>query len=387
MLAAVVMVTVGFVPVTHGQLRSLNKLKKQAEDARKKAEEAKKTDGAGSEKPDASSEKPAASSANPQAGSAAAQKPGAQPDLAAVKIDFVPGERTVFLDDFSDMAPDEPPPHWKVRGGAVSLKLGQGVHELAPGDGVILTSGRIDLPKDFTMEIVCICKGEIEFALKKANNEDVIRGSFQGNDAQTNVHGHVWAKEELGTGEAKTDPGQPFRFALWAQQGRIRAYFNDQRIVDVNQVDFSGIDHLVLDPSRYRYTGIRSVRIAESAPDVSSTLATTGKYVTHGIAFDTDSDRLRPESAAVVKSIAGALIKNPNLKIAVHGYTDSMGSADHNLDLSKRRAAAVVSVLVSQFGIDASRLTADGFGAKDPIGSNDTADGRAQNRRVEFVRQ
>ena len=79
--------------------------------------------------------------------------------------------------------------------------------------------------------------------------------------------------------------------------------------------------------------------------------------------------------------------KNPNLKLEIDGYTDSVGDAAHNLDLSKRRAQAVASVLVTQFGIDAGRLTSNGFGAAQPIGSNDTPEGRAENRRVEFIKK
>ena len=129
------------------------------------------------------------------------------------------------------------------------------------------------------------------------------------------------------------------------------------------------------------------MRLAESAPDISTVLATSGTYVSHGINFDTDSDRLKVESAAVLKQVAAALEKNPNLKLEIDGYTDSVGDAAHNLDLSRRRAQAVQSVLAAQFGIDAARLTSNGFGAAKPIGSNDTPDGRAQNRRVEFVKK
>jgi outer membrane protein OmpA-like peptidoglycan-associated protein len=93
------------------------------------------------------------------------------------------------------------------------------------------------------------------------------------------------------------------------------------------------------------------------------------------------------DSAPVLKQVAAGLEKNPNLKLEIDGYTDSVGDAAHNLDLSKRRAEAVRSVLVSQFGVDAARLTSNGFGAAQPVGSNDSPEGRAQNRRVEFVKQ
>ncbi len=89
----------------------------------------------------------------------------------------------------------------------------------------------------------------------------------------------------------------------------------------------------------------------------------------------------------MIKAIAQGLQKNPNLKLEIDGYTDLTGDAQHNQVLSQKRAEAVRSVLVSQFGIDQGRLTSGGFGSGNPIASNDTPDGRAQNRRVEFVKQ
>lgn len=133
--------------------------------------------------------------------------------------------------------------------------------------------------------------------------------------------------------------------------------------------------------------GYRVVRFAESTPDFSQMISSSGRYVTHGILFDTDSDRQKPESAPVIQAIARGLETNPNLKLQIEGHTDSVGNAAHNLDLSKRRAEAVKTVLASQFKVDASRLTTAGLGASKPIDSNDTPQGRSQNRRVEFVRQ
>jgi OmpA-OmpF porin, OOP family len=157
--------------------------------------------------------------------------------------------------------------------------------------------------------------------------------------------------------------------------------------VDANQVEFGSIVALEGTIGGYRPNGIRSLRVAESAPDFSTVINASGKYVTHGIYFDTDSDRLKPESGAVLKQVAAGLQKNPNLKLEVDGYTDSVGDSARNSDLSKRRAQAVMSVLVAQFGIEAGRLAVNGFGAAQPIASNDTADGRAANRRVEFLKK
>ena len=222
----------------------------------------------------------------------------------------------------------------------------------------------------------------LDFDMYQAEDKSGLR--YQVNDS----------KEDLGNGLVHPDLTKPLEVALWVQQGRVRAYLNGDRVVDVNQVTFPAIDHMVIErhwhavsPSGYNPTGIRSVRLAESAPDFSALIASTGKYVTHGIYFETDSDRLKSESAPVIKQVAAALEKNPTLKLEIDGYTDSVGDANHNLDLSKRRALAVQSVLVTQFGIDASRLSANGMGAGNPVGSNDTAEGRATNRRVEFVKK
>jgi OOP family OmpA-OmpF porin len=166
----------------------------------------------------------------------------------------------------------------------------------------------------------------------------------------------------------------------------VRVYLNGTRLIDVNQVHPGVMDHLYLEESQGTFE-LRSVRIAESAPDPGDVLATTGKFVTHGIYFDTDSDILKPASAGVIKEISTALYKHPDMKVEIDGYTDSTGNASHNQDLSARRAAAVMKVLVEQFGIDQSRLTAKGFGSKNPISSNNTSEGRAKNRRVEFIKK
>ncbi len=311
----------------------------------------------------------------------------AQPELKSAKIEFVPGERTIFFDDFSDMAPDEPPPHWKVRDGKVELKMGGAVHELYNDGGVQLTSPKISVPSNFTFELIWTGGGETTWAFRDKDGEEalhvMVRGEEDGMTASTNVT----AKEQLGEGMIMTDTSKPVTFALWAQQGRVRAYLNGERLVDANQVDFNPIVSIEATIGGYRPNGVRSVRIAESAPDFSTVINASGKYVTHGINFDTDSDRMKTESGAVLKQVAAGLQKNPGLKLEIDGYTDSAGDAAHNMDLSKRRAQAVSSVLVSQFGIDAGRLSVNGFGAAKPIGSNDTPEGRAANRRVEFLKK
>jgi OOP family OmpA-OmpF porin len=350
-----------------------------------------------------------AQTAAPQAGPAQAAPapqaaaPAAQPDLTAVKADFVPGDKTIFYDDFTDMEGDEPPPHWKVRDGAVALKVGTGIRQLTIMSGRLrMTPMLKGLPKNFTVET------EVKF-----DNPEDTRSVWYfhdktwqgpgGPDAALQVFMSArsdslavsvrqglpdWRVEDLAATTTPMKYDQPVKENIWIQNGRLRIYINGERIVDVNQVELPPLTGAELGPEYGEAKlGYRLVRFAESMPDFSKVITSTGRYVTYGILFDTDSDRLKAESAPVIKLIARGLEANPNLKLQIEGHTDSVGSADHNLDLSKRRAEAVKAVLVSQFKVDTARLTTAGLGATKPIDSNDTPQGRAQNRRVEFVKQ
>lgn len=340
----------------------------------------------------------------PQAQSAqAAQAPAtSQPDLTTVKVDFVPGEKTLFYDDFSDMAGEEPPPHWKVRGGAVALKMGAGVRQLEMmADRIRLSPNLQGLPRNFTVET------ELKFDNPESTHvawffHDKTWDGPNGAYAALEVSLYAGSEglrlsvrragkdgvEDIPAASATVDMSQPVKEAIWVQNGRLRVYVNGQRVLDANQIDLPPLTGAELYPEfANEKLGVRLVRFAESSPDFSQVITSTGRYVTHGIYFDTDSDRLKPESAGVIRLVAAGLQKNPNLKLRIEGHTDSTGKADHNLDLSKRRAAAVKAVLVSQFGIEDARLTTDGLGSAKPIDSNDTPNGRAQNRRVEFVKQ
>jgi OmpA-OmpF porin, OOP family len=123
-----------------------------------------------------------------------------------------------------------------------------------------------------------------------------------------------------------------------------------------------------------------------NAADMSSALADAGKVALYGINFDTDKDTLGPDSEPTLKEIGKLLADNPGLNLHVVGHTDNQGKPDYNLDLSRRRAAAVQRVLTSQYGVAANRLDAFGCGPYAPAASNDTEQGRAKNRRVELVK-
>ncbi len=124
-----------------------------------------------------------------------------------------------------------------------------------------------------------------------------------------------------------------------------------------------------------------------SEPEMEKRLAVQKPVTVYGIYFDFASDSLRPESTPVLDEIAAIMLKNPAWKLSVMGHTDGVGGNANNLDLSKRRAAAVKTMLVQHYQIAASRLTTDGMGAGAPQDTNDTPEGRARNRRVVLKRE
>jgi outer membrane protein OmpA-like peptidoglycan-associated protein len=127
-----------------------------------------------------------------------------------------------------------------------------------------------------------------------------------------------------------------------------------------------------------------------NAPAGGSTLehelATDQKADVYSIYFSFNSDAIRDESEPTLKEIADILQRHPDWGLAVNGHTDGIGGDQYNLDLSKRRAAAVVAALTTRYGIDAKRLKYAGFGKSQPKDTNDTLEGRAKNRRVELMR-
>jgi OOP family OmpA-OmpF porin len=119
---------------------------------------------------------------------------------------------------------------------------------------------------------------------------------------------------------------------------------------------------------------------------IAAELKKTGRVRLYGINFDSDSDVLRAESKSVLDQVAATLKKDPALKITIEGHTDATSTPQHNQQLSEKRAVSVKTYLVGA-GIDAARLATAGFGSTKPVATNESAIGRAENRRVELVKQ
>jgi OOP family OmpA-OmpF porin len=143
------------------------------------------------------------------------------------------------------------------------------------------------------------------------------------------------------------------------------------------------VAHLDIIEIKPMETDLIKVNAAWLAEDI----ARTGHVALYGIYFETDKAEIKAESKPVIAEIAKMLKQAPKLKLYLVGHTDNVGEFEYNMNLSQKRAEAVVNALVSEHGIDASRLKAQGVGPLVPVSTNETEEGRARNRRVELVKQ
>jgi len=127
-------------------------------------------------------------------------------------------------------------------------------------------------------------------------------------------------------------------------------------------------------------------QVEVTASEMAAALKRDGKIALRGILFDTGKDTLKPESDPVLAEVVALLKGDATLKLSIDGHTDNVGNAKTNLDLSKKRAESVKKYLTGK-GVDSARLKTGGCGDTKPVGPNETEEGKAQNRRVELVKQ
>lgn len=330
------------------------------------------------------------------------------------KFDFVPGEKVIFYDDFSQDALGDFPALWNTNGSAevVTTNLFPGHWMKYVMNECVWTDELLKLPENYTIEYDVIPIGGLEgegmsgwhMRLMQAKNAKAWDGgSAPGNGGfqfqveyfgrpgyNTWLYGDECSAAKLSgfvEGEDKKQQmNQKYRISIWVQKTRIRLYQDQNKIIDLPRAFPAGC----VKPDRLRFeygaAMISNVRIAVGAPDMRNKLITEGKLVTYGIYFDVNKDVVKPESYGTLKEIATVLQENPDVKVKIVGHTDSDGADASNLDLSKRRGASVKNELVKTFGIEASRLESDGMGEGQPVAPNDTPANKALNRRVELIK-
>jgi len=183
---------------------------------------------------------------------------------------------------------------------------------------------------------------------------------------------------------------RPVHVAFWRQKERLRIYLNEEKTWDIPkailpEAKLNALVFAIQNIAGWHYL-VSNLRLAVGAPDTRKKILEQNKWVTHGILFDVNSATIKPESYGTLKEMANVLKEYADLKVKIVGHTDADGADAANLDLSKRRAASVKVALAKEFGIDESRMETDGKGEGEPIDKNDSAAGKANNRRVEFIK-
>ena len=325
------------------------------------------------------------------------------------KYDFIPGDKVIFYDDFSDTDVGEFPRKWSLNGPGAKGSNAIEVAEFAgkrflrstpaeKGQAQLTSTQYIrlalpgDLPERFTVEF------DAHFS-EKGGGYPSNYGLFLlkgGSGLPGWTHpGAIWlsgrrcVSMNTETRLARTD-NKVHHLAISVNGTFVKAYIDHQRVINdpdgvQRPIKFVGI---ALESSgrisndKVMFTGFR---LAEGGKSIKSALETDGKIVTHGILFDTGKDVINPESLPTLKMILGLLNDDPGLKFSIEGHTDNQGNKAINQPLSEKRAAAVKTWLAGN-GIEEARLKTQGFGDARPIDANNTPEGRANNRRVEFVK-
>ena len=342
------------------------------------------------------------------------------------KFDFIPGDKVIAYDDFSKDAIGDFPATWNTNSsGEVVTASGQQGHWL-----MVRKPGRFipeyikDLPDNFTCEYDVICNEKFSFYspvfsvffLTGKNGNEALEYSFIPLDKRSGVKigvhpanagsngGTAYAesfedgasviKNQVSSAQFNSNAGKTkLHVSIWRQKQRLRVYLNEEKAFDLprafpadktySTVLFELWGEMNNDNDRYVFGNIK---LSVGSPDTRNKLITEGKFVTSGILFDVNSDKIKPESYGVMKDIANVLTENSAVRVKIIGHTDADGSDADNLALSKKRAESVKASLGKDFGIDASRLETDGKGESQPVDKNTTAEGKANNRRVEFVK-
>jgi outer membrane protein OmpA-like peptidoglycan-associated protein/curli biogenesis system outer membrane secretion channel CsgG len=341
---------------------------------------------------------PAASGAASQ-NVAAANTPPAAPaaeDMTLyTKYDFIPGDKVIFYDDMANDEVGEFPYRWNLDEGVYEVaKLGGELWILATDDGNIRPKiPNVPLPEQYTVEYEYYNNGPEQSGnyhylfWVDANGRNIgCFGIYGDRSTWLALKGKTIADKDL---PAKPGKG-PHVMRIMATSRSVKCYVDNVRVANVPKIDgfqptgfrlhhrpYNNPDNPVL---------FRGFRFAEGGKSMREQLDETGKIVTHGILFDKGSHVIKGESYKTLQQIGELLTDDATLRLSINGHTDSDGEDTYNLDLSKQRAESVRNYLISKFGVTADRLECKGFGETEPIDSNGSPEGKANNRRVELVK-
>ena len=322
------------------------------------------------------------------------------------KYDFVPGETVLFNDNLEGEQNGEFPSQWDLIDGYVENALFEGENVIrfpVESAGAIikplLKKEGDYLPDKFTIEfdmylshrttrytIMLWDKGKSFHRPSELGDIGIIEvgyeqgASYDGGKMRRNL-----------PKESQKDYPHWRHAAISFNVRALKIYIDQDRLLMMPNVKGNPTS-ISLKGSTYDYsqtgdypTMIKNIRIAEGAVKLYDRFLTDGKIVANGIKFDSGKATLKPESMGVINEIVKLMKEHPEIKFSVEGHTDSDGDTQLNQNLSEQRANTVMNELIEQ-GIDGERMVSKGFGEDVPVAENSTPEGKANNRRVEFVK-
>lgn len=309
------------------------------------------------------------------------------------KYNFIPGDIVIFEDNLAGEENGEFPSKWDLKTGNVEIaQYGEDLVINFPTSTwariVPLMAETGDyLPEKFTIEFDAyfseFCTKYLISFWDMVNQEKVEFPDVSITPQDVFVVGYGSANIET--------PGDayPFwqRIAISFNIRSLKVYFGEQRTSNIPNIKANPTGITI--SSSQCHTGkqamIKNIRIAKGSMKLYDRVITDGKFTTNGIRFDVGKATIRPESMGVINEIYKMMDAHPELKFSVEGHTDSDGDDLSNIELSNERAMAVANKLIAM-GIASDRFETKGFGESKPIDTNDTPEGKANNRRVEFIK-
>ena len=347
---------------------------------------------------------------------------GEEAPQAATSTDFKRGEVILFEDDFTAETVGEFPSKWDLLDGGAEIKTLGGIKAVEiTNNGVItplIKEQGAYLPEEFTIEYDFyywdtkddVGLNDLKLCLADNTDRSEWSGYYGDGCAFCLVHGvcdtwdhHANYNNDSGSKDTRTvDFSYQFKqgwhhVALSFNKRALKVYFDGNRVINLPKVKQPTWMSFQVPFDYSNLTCSRNVVIAKGAVElydrneqsmtaVEKAIAETGKFVTNNILFETGKATLKPESMEEIEKVADYMKKNPNARFEVQGHTDNQGSDKVNDPLSQQRAEAVVKALEEK-GVDPFNLRAVGKGAHEPVADNKTDEGRAKNRRVEFIKK
>lgn len=330
-----------------------------------------------------------------------------KPQIEWNRFDFIPGDIIIFEDNLVGERNGEFPSKWDVTKGTIENANFNGENVIMfikcnsnGGGGIvplIKNSNEDYLPEEFT----------IEFDAYFENNNNTYQLSFVDFKNQRNLKNDVninkrWIRfyKNAADGsdinksyypgfsgrDTKSIPGWR-HISISFNKRALKVYLDDARVLNIPNLGYNptGLTLAFHNPSGNLKGYVKNFKIAQGAVPLYDKFLTDGKIITTGIKFDVNKSTIKPESMGVLNEIYKIMSENADLKFSVEGHTDSDGDEKSNQKLSEDRAKSVMNKLI-EMGISSNRLKSQGFGESKPIQDNTSIEGKANNRRVEFVK-